>query len=120
MLNEADTCTRFVVPKLLEAGWDAGVSSFNEQQFVQVTNGKIFLAGSRPRRKPPKRADYLLKYTRYFTIAVVEAKAEDRPAGEGMQQAKFYAEMLGLRFAYSTKGHQVIEFDFFTGAEREL
>ena len=49
---------------------------------------------------------FLLQYTRDFTIAVVEAKSEDRPAGEGLQQAKEYAQVLGLKFAYSTIGHQ--------------
>jgi type I restriction enzyme R subunit len=98
-----------------------GAHSFNEQQFVQVTDGQIYLSGgSRPRRKAPKRADYLLNYTRDFRIAVVEAKAEDEPAGTGMQQAKIYAEMLGLKFAYATNGHQIIEFDYLSGTEREL
>jgi type I restriction enzyme, R subunit len=120
MLNEADTCTRYIVPKLREAGWDAGIHSFNEQQLIQFTDGRIVMAGSRVRRKPPKRADYLLKYTRDFTIAVVEAKSEDCSAGDGLQQAKEYAEMLGLKFAYATNGHQIIEFDYLTGTEREL
>lgn len=74
-LNEADTCTWYVVPMLREAAWDSGAQSFNEQQLVQFTAGRIVMSGHRARRKPPKRADYLLKYTRDFTIAVVEAKA---------------------------------------------
>ena len=32
-----------------------------------------------------------------------------------MGQAKEYAEILGLKFAYSTNGTGIIEFDFFTG-----
>ena len=32
-----------------------------------------------------------------------------------MQQAKNYAEMLGLKFAYATNGHEIIEFDYSTG-----
>ena len=43
MLNEADTCTRHVLPKLREAGWDAEPHSFNEQQFVQFTDGRARL-----------------------------------------------------------------------------
>ena len=31
MLNEADKCTRYIVHKLREAGWDADPHSFNEQ-----------------------------------------------------------------------------------------
>ena len=66
-------------------------------------------------RKPPKRADYLLRYTRDFPLAVVEAKAAYKTAGDGLQQAKDYAEILGLKFAYATNGQEIIEFDYFTG-----
>lgn len=41
MLNEADTCTRYIVPKLREAGWDTSPHSFNEQQLIQITDGRI-------------------------------------------------------------------------------
>lgn len=72
------------------------------------------------RRRLQKRADYLLRYTRDYVIAVVEAKASFKSPGDGIQQAKEYAGMLGLKFAYATNGHGIIEFDFLTGLEREL
>jgi type I restriction enzyme R subunit len=34
-----------------------------------------------------------------------------------LQQAKEYAEILGLKFAYATNGQEIIEFDYFTGKE---
>ncbi len=37
-----------------------------------------------------------------------------------MQQAKDYAEVLGLKSAYATNGHGIVEFDYLTGLEREL
>jgi type I restriction enzyme R subunit len=107
-----------IVPKLREAGWDGEPSSFNEQ--FSFTDGRIFVVGKKARRKPRKRADYLLNYRRDFTIAVVEAKPNDAPATEGLQQAKEYAEILGLKFAYATNGDEIIEFDFLTGTERTL
>ncbi len=61
--------------------------------------------------------DYLLRYTRDFPLAVVEAKASHKSAADGVQQAKEYAEMLGLKFAYATNGHDIIEFDYTTGLE---
>jgi type I restriction enzyme R subunit len=61
--------------------------------------------------------DYLLRFRRDFPIAVVEAKAEYKAASDGLQQAKEYAEMLGLKFAYATNGPDIIEFDYFTGLE---
>lgn len=68
-------------------------------------------------RKPPKRVDYLLRYTRDFPLAVIEAKAAYKSAGDGLQQAKDYAAMLGLKFAYATNGREIIEFDYLTGRE---
>lgn len=53
-------------------------------------------------------------------MAVVEAKAAYKTPGTGMQQAKDYAEILGLKFAYATNGEGIVEFDYLTGLEREL
>ncbi len=62
----------------------------------------------------------MLRYTRDITLAVVEAKSNNRPAGDGLQQAKGYATILGLKFAYATNGKDIIECDFFTGQEKEV
>jgi type I restriction enzyme R subunit len=99
-------------------GWEQTPHSLNEQK--TFTDGRVFTTGGIIRRGPQKRADYLLRFTRDFAIAVVEAKPEDTPAGDGLQQAKVYAEILGLKFAYATNGREIIEFDFTTGLERQL
>jgi len=117
-MNEADTCRKYVVPKLTEAGWDDEPHLIAEQRYF--TDGRIVVAGNKARRRPQKRADYLLRYTRDFTLAVVEAKPTYQTPGDGLQQAKEYAEMLGLKFAYATNGQGIIEFDYFTGQERLL
>ncbi len=62
MTTEADTCRMYVVPKLDAAGWDTPPHSYTEQR--TFTDGRIVLAGSKVRRRPAKRADYLLRYTR--------------------------------------------------------
>ena len=62
----------------------------------------------------------MLRYRRDFPIAVVEAKAAYRTAGDGLQQAKEYAQILGLKFAYATNGQTIIEHDFLTGLDNEL
>ncbi|MDO9351838.1 MAG: DEAD/DEAH box helicase family protein, partial [Deltaproteobacteria bacterium] len=80
----------------------------------------MVVTGKKIKRQKQKRADYLLRYTRDFMIAVIEAKAAYKSPGDGLQQAKEYAEILGLKFAYSTNGHGIIEFDYLTGKEREL
>ena len=37
-----------------------------------------------------------------------------------MAQAKEYAQILGLKFAYATNGTEILEFDFITGIERPI
>src|SRR3954471_15277535 len=115
-MNEADTCRRFVVPKLQSAGWENDPHSITEQR--TFTDGRIVVHGNTARRRPGKKVDYLLRYKRDFNIAVVEAKAEYRQAADGLQQAEAYAEILGLKFAYATNGHEIVEFDSITGLER--
>lgn len=46
--------------------------------------------------------------------------AEGERATTGVQQARIYAEMLGLNFAYATNGHTIIEIDYLTGQETEI
>src|SRR5450755_4892441 len=116
LLTEADTCRRYVLPKLYAAGWS------DEQINIQktFTDGRIIVAGSKVRRLPQKRADYLLRYRRDFPIAVVEAKSIYAKSGDGLQQAKDYAQILGLKFAYATNGHGIIEHDFLTGRDNDV
>lgn len=115
-LNEADTCRKYVTPQIQSAGWEELPCSIKEQHVF--TDGRVEFKGTSVKRGETKRADYILRYTRDFPIAVVEAKPEDAPAGEGMQQAKEYAVILGLKFAYSTNGQEILEFDFITGEEK--
>jgi type I restriction enzyme R subunit len=69
-MNEADTCRKQVVPCLQAAGWDDEPHSIAEQR--TVTDGRIVPLGKGFMRKPPKRIDYILRYTRDFPLAVVE------------------------------------------------
>ncbi len=109
MVTEANTCRKYITPALQAAGWDTEPYSIAEQR--TFTDGRILPIEEHVTRLDQKRADYLLRYRRDFTLAVVEAKAEDHEAGKGMQQAKEYAEILGLRFAYATNDLQILEFD---------
>ncbi len=117
-MNEADTCRRLIVPKLQAAGWETEPHRISEQ--VTFTDGRIIVAGRRARRRPGKRADYILRFSPDMPIAVVEAKPEYKTPGDALQQAKEYAEILGLRFAYATNGASILEFDYTTGLEREV
>jgi len=108
-MNEADTCRKYVVPKLRAAGWDEPPHAISEQR--TFTDGRVLFVGGKAQRGRQKRADSLLRYRPDFPIAVVEAKAHYRHAAEGLQQAKNCAEILGLRFACATNGDGIVEFD---------
>ena len=118
VITEADTCREFVTPRLVEAGWGTAPHAIGEQRIF--TNGRIIVAGGKVRRGKQKRADYLLYHRRDYPLAVVEAKEIGLPAETGVQQAREYAEILGLKFAYATNGHRIIEIDYTTGTEREV
>jgi len=92
MATEADTCRKYITPALQKAGWDAPPHAIAEQR--SFTDGRIVPLGKFVHRLPQKRADYFLRYTRDFTLAVVEAESTDHAADDGMQQAKEYATIL--------------------------
>jgi type I restriction enzyme R subunit len=96
VITEADTCRKYVLPKLYAAGWSD--DQISEQK--SFTDGRILVVGTKARRRPSKRADYLLRFARDFTLGVVEAKAAYKLPGDGLQQAEESA-----RFNHSRKMH---------------
>lgn len=118
-MNESDTCRKYVVPRLQSKGWDDEPFAIGEQRIISNPKGKIRIVAGKVVRGAPKKPDYLLYYRQDFPLAVVEAKASYKKAGEGMAQAKDYAELLNLKFAYATNGKSIREFDFITGLETD-
>ena len=117
MTNEADTCRTYILPKLHNAGWED--DSICEQ--LVLTPGRIVPLGEHGHtRKEGLRPDYVLFLRKNYAVAVVEAKAEYKLPGTGLQQAIAYAEMFGVKFAYSSNGKGIVEHDFTTGQERNL
>lgn len=76
--------------------------------------------GDRHTRKEGLRSDYTLFIRQNIPIAIIEAKAEFAHPAKGLQQAMQYAEMLDVKFAYSSNGKGIVEHDFITGLERDL
>ncbi len=115
-MHEADTRAKLIDRKLHDVGWDEG--RITREHYFQrdraYTKGRIILVGDEPRRRDPKKVDYLLRYADTLPLAVVEAKDESHGPGDGLEQAKEYAQALGLLFAFSTNGHGIVEFDFIT------
>ena len=108
MLNEADTRDKLINPMLYNAGWDEGKIG----RELPITEGRII--DDYGNRKGALKPDYILFIERDFPIAVVEAKDESHHHAAGLQQAKRYAQMLHVSFAYSTNGHKIEEYDFIT------
>ncbi|MEQ1933162.1 MAG: DEAD/DEAH box helicase family protein, partial [Fimbriimonadaceae bacterium] len=113
-MNEAETRAEHIDPALKAAGW--GVVEGSRVRREQITPGRIEGQG---RRGKPLTADYVLVY-RNHKLAVVEAKAWDKPLTEGVAQAKNYSMKLGVRFAYSTNGQGIYGIDMETGKEGEV
>lgn len=90
------------------------------EQSVRFTDGKINLKGNLVSRQKPKKADYILYINANNPIAIVEAKDNNHSVSSGMQQAKIYADMMNIPFAYSSNGDAFEEYDGFTGKEREI
>lgn len=85
---------------------------------VKLTDGKINLRGNLVSRGKAKYADYVLYYNRATPIAIVEAKDASHAVAHGLQQAKEYAQMMDVPFAFSSNGMGYQEYDFLTGKER--
>ncbi len=115
-LNEADTRSQLIDPKLNIAGWTR--TQVTREHYYrpdwEYTAGRIVLRAGKAERLSPKRVDYILRYTDSFSIAVVEAKEEGKPAISGLEQSKCYARDLGIAFAFTTYGHEIIEWDAFS------
>ena len=118
LLSEEDIKLRFITPAIFQKGWS--FDDITMETKVKLTDGKINIKGNIVVRERPKFADYVLYFNRATPIAIVEAKDAKHSVSHGLQQAKQYAEMMDVPFAYSSNGLGFQEFDFLTGQEREL
>lgn len=116
-MTEEDIKLNYITPALNAAGWENGVNITME---TKITDGRISLKGNVAYRESAKKADYILYLNKYRPIAIVEAKDNKHSISHGLQQAKEYAEMMDIKFAYSSNGDGFQEYDFLTGAERTL
>ena len=113
-MNEAETRADHIDPALAAAGW--GVMEGSRIRREVIAPGRLQGQGQRARAEI---ADYVLIY-RNTKLAVVEAKAWDKPYTEGLAQAKQYAAKLAVRFTYATNGQKIYGVDMATGAEGDV
>ena len=114
-MNEAETRAEHIDPALAAAGWGVVEGSRIRREYP-ITLGRIEGNGKRGKALT---ADYVLEY-RNTKLAVVEAKAWDKPLTEGVGQAKEYATKLTIRFTYATNGQGIYGIDMQSGVEGEL
>jgi type I restriction enzyme, R subunit len=111
-MNESETRAELIDPKLKEAGWGVVDDSKILREY-HITKGKIQSGNNRGKREI---ADYVLVY-KGIKLAVVEAKSDELEVGEGVMQAKKYAEKLKLATTYSTNGKSIYQICMTTGEE---
>ncbi|KAA3613986.1 MAG: restriction endonuclease subunit R [Calditrichaeota bacterium] len=114
-MNEAETRAELIDPKLKASGWGEIEDTKILREFY-FTIGKLQTGGQRTK---PLQADYILTYKNQ-KLAVVEAKSAELPIGEGVAQAKNYADKLHIPFAYSSNGNEIYEINMSTGTEKDV
>lgn len=112
-MNEASTRAEKIDPLLRQSGWGV-VEGSRIQREYQLTAGRLQPGGG---RKKNLIADYVLVY-KGRKLAVIEAKSDETPVGEGVAQAKEYALRLNLAYTYAANGRQVYQVCLATGEER--
>lgn len=112
-MNETDTRAELIDPQLKEAGW--GIGDARIQREYYINDGEIKVGGIRASKL---KADYVLSY-RNRKLAVVEAKSDELEVGEGVAQAKSYADKLKLAYTYSANGREIYEIVLKAGHESE-
>lgn len=111
-MNEAETRAELIDPKLKACGW-GGVEGSKILREFNITAGRIQTGGIRSKKLT---ADYVLVY-KGKKLAVIEAKSYELEVGEGVAQAKQYAEKLNIDTTYSTNGREIYSICMKTGAE---
>jgi type I site-specific restriction endonuclease len=89
-MNEAETRAELIDPKLKACGWGVTEGSKILREY-NITAVRIQIGG----RGKCEIADYVLVY-KGIKLAIVEAKSDELPVGEGVLQAKEYAQKLQL------------------------
>ncbi len=110
-MNEADTRANLIDPQLVAAGWGV-VEGSKILREHDITLGRIQTGGRAKRLK----ADYVLQY-KGIKLAAIEAKSDELVVGEGVGQAKQYAEKLQLDTTYAANGKEIYQICMKTGKE---
>ncbi len=111
-MNEAETRAEIIDPKLKACGWGVVEGSKVLREY-HINQGKIQTVDKREKKEI---ADYVLVH-KGIKLAIVEAKSDELEVGEGVMQAKKYAQKLQLETTYSTNGKDIYQICMKTGEE---
>ncbi|MFA5167317.1 MAG: DEAD/DEAH box helicase family protein [Candidatus Omnitrophota bacterium] len=111
-MNEAETRAEYIDPELKASGWGV-VPDTKVLREYKITAGKIQVGVGRAK---PLIADYVLVYQGQ-KLAVIEAKSDELGVGEGVAQAKNYAEKLCLDTSFSSNGKEIYQICMKTAKE---
>ena len=108
-MDETSTRRKKIDPKLYEVGWEQVPQSsiLTEQRAYEIAPGQVSAIAQ---NRHPKKADYVLEYKKK-RLAVIEAKSDEKSVFEGIPQAKHYAQLLHIRYAYATNGNEIWQID---------
>ncbi len=113
-MNEADTRAELIDPQLLAAGWKTdSATDVRVRREYQINDGEIRAGGI---RTGLLKADYVLEY-KSIKLAVVEAKSDELEVGEGVAQAKLYAQKLRIKNSFATNGKEIYEINHESNTE---
>lgn len=109
-MDESATRRLKIDKALYAAGWEQDTypesAILTEQRAYLIAPGRV----ERVKARHPKKVDYILEY-HGVKLAVIEAKSDETDVAVGVPQAKQYAEMLQIRYTYSTNGDQIYFID---------
>ena len=108
LLSETDIITKFIMPAILQSGWD---DLTQIRQEVKLRDGKVVVRGMAAARKTVKSADIVLYLKPSIPLAVVEAKSNKKTKLTGMQQGLDYASLLDVPFIFTSNGDGFIFHD---------
>ncbi|MCX6251618.1 MAG: DEAD/DEAH box helicase family protein [Bacteroidetes bacterium] len=111
-MNEAETRAELIDPQLKESGWGVVEESRILREY-HINIGKIQTGGGRGK---PLIADYILVY-KGRKLAAIEAKSNEVVVGEGVAQAKNYAEKLCLETTFAANGKEIYQISMTSGKE---
>ncbi len=114
-MNEADTRANLIDPQLVAAGWGVMAGSRILREY-HINAGEIKAGGFRGNKMI---ADYVLVYNNR-KLAVIEAKSDEVGVGEGVAQAKLYAQKLDAATTFAANGKSIYQICMQTFTEGEV